>query len=223
MFIYCIGHEQKYNAKWEKEEAFRGLLTSVKGDPKRAYCSACKREMETKRSVLTLHADSDGHHKTVCRLIDPHIITMEQLRGFGSNSIPHQVKEAELKLAGFLAEHSLPFQLMDHLSELLSSVCPDSNIAANIKRKRSKITCIIKNVLGPYFHNGVSTFLQKNPYSLLVDESTDVASMKQLCVVVRYFDDALNKVSARFFSLIDIPIADAATLYDSFRQALEAD
>ena len=73
------------------------------------------------------------------------------------------------------------------------------------------------------FHNGVSTFLQKNPYSLLVDESTDVASMKQLCVVVRYFDDALNRVSARFFSLIDVPIADAATLYDSFRQALKAD
>ena len=100
---------------------------------------------------------------------------------------------------------------------------PDSIIAANIKCKRSKMTCIIKNVLGPYYHNGVAASLQNNPYSLLVDESTDIASMKQLCVVIRYFDDALNRVSSRFFSLIDVPIADATTLYDSFRQELESD
>ena len=112
---------------------------------------------------------------------------------------------------------------MDHLSELLSSVCPDSIIAANIKCKRSKMTCIIKNVLGPYYHNGVAASLQNNPYSLLVDKSTDIASMKQFCVVIRYFDDALNRVSSRFFSLIDVPIADATTLYDSFRQELESD
>ena len=47
--------------------------------------------------------------------------------------------------------------------------------------------------------------------------------MKQLCVVVRYFDDALNRVSFRFFSLIDVPIADVTTPYDSFRQELESD
>ena len=149
--------------------------------------------------------------------------TLEQVSALQTDSIPRKVKEAELKLAGFIAEHNLPFLLMDHLSELLSSVCPDSRIAANVQCKRTKTTCIIKNVLGPLFHNDVATSLQQNPYSLLVDESTDVASMKQLCVVVRYFDDALNRVSTRFFSLIDIPRADAATLYDSFRQELEQD
>ena len=112
---------------------------------------------------------------------------------------------------------------MDHLSELLSSVCPDSPIAANVQCKRTKTTCIIKNVLGPHFHSAVATTLQQNPYSLLVDESTDVASMKQLCVVVRYFDESLNRVSTRFFSLIDVPRADAATLFDSFKHELEED
>lgn len=33
---------------------------------------------------------------------------------------------AELKLIMFLHEHILPFLLMDHLSKLLRSVCPNS-------------------------------------------------------------------------------------------------
>ena len=130
-----------YKATWGKEWAFRGWLQPVKGDPRRAYCSACKRELNAKRSVLTLHAHSNRHNQNVCHLTDPHIINMEQTKGFaaGSNNMQRQVKEAELKLAGFLAEHNLSFQLMDHLSELLSSVCPDSQIAVNINLKKSKL------------------------------------------------------------------------------------
>ena len=91
---------------------------------------------------------------------------------------------------------------MDHLSELLSSVCPESVIAANVQCKRTKSTCIVQNVLRPHFHSEVVNAMQQQPYSLLVDESTDVSTMKQLCVVVvvvRYYDKSMMRVTSRFF------------------------
>ena len=39
------------------------------------------------------------------------------------------VKETELQLAAFISEHNLSFHIMDHFSDLLPKLCPDSNIA----------------------------------------------------------------------------------------------
>ncbi|QQP52717.1 Uncharacterized protein FKW44_004951, partial [Caligus rogercresseyi] len=38
-------------------------------------------------------------------------------------------------------------------------------------------------------------------YSLVIDESTDVAATKQLCVVVRYFSTKLTKIVSSFLGL----------------------
>ena len=47
------------------------------------------------------------------------------------------VKEAELRLAAFISEHNLSFSIMDHFSDLLPKLCPDSRIAASVKCKRA--------------------------------------------------------------------------------------
>lgn len=208
--------------KWEKDALFKGWLKSHK-DPKKAYCSACKREMKAKQSVLALHANSRGHNQNVHQLHDPQLQTLEQLSSVRTANIESKIKEAELKLAGFIAEHNLPFLVMDHLAELLSSVCLDSVIAANVQCKRTKTTCIIQNVLGPHFHSEVVNAVKQQPYSLLVDESTDMSTMKQLCVVVRYYDESLMKVTSRFFSLIDVARGDADTLFEVLKVELDKD
>ena len=40
-----------------------------------------------------------------------------------------QVKKAEIKMATFVVEHNQPFAVMDHLSDLVKVIFPDSNIA----------------------------------------------------------------------------------------------
>ena len=41
-----------------------------------------------------------------------------------------QVKQAEVQVSAFLVEHNLPFQVLDHLSDLVSKAFPDSKIAS---------------------------------------------------------------------------------------------
>lgn len=43
-------------------------------------------------------------------------------------AIEGSVREAEIRMAGFLSEHNLSFNLMDHFSDLLSKLCPDSKV-----------------------------------------------------------------------------------------------
>ena len=93
------------------------------------------------------------------------------------------VKETELWLATFFSEHNLSFKVMDHFSDLLPKLCPDSKIAANFKCKRTKTKCIIANALAPHFHNELVTNLKEAPFSLIIDETTDVSTRKELALV----------------------------------------
>ena len=50
-----------------------------------------------------------------------------------TDSLQEQVKTAEIKMATFVAEHNLPFTVMDHLSDLVKEAFPDSTIASKFK------------------------------------------------------------------------------------------
>lgn len=222
MFYYYKVYSQKYKRKWAKEQIFSGWLKEDKSDPKRALCSCCQKVMKAKRSVLKLHAESQSHKYKVKQLHDPNIRTLEDV-----NCTPmileRQVKEGELKLAAFIVEHNLSFSTMDHLSDLLAGICPDSKVAAGIKCKRTKTTGIVKNIMGPQLHSNLVSILRASCFSLLIDESTDVSAVKQLCLVVRYFDNSVNKVVSKHYALIDVPQADAATLFDKIEYQFNAD
>lgn len=118
----------------------------------------------------------------------------------------------EIRLSAFLAEHHLPFTIMDHLPKLVASVCTDSDIAKHLECGRTKSTSIIKNVLGRHSFENLQTFLQHNKFSLIVDESTDVSTEKHICLVVRR---ALSNytISDDFLALIKLSAADATTIY----------
>lgn len=58
------------------------------------------------------------------------------------------VSIAEIKLVAYFAEHNVPFLGADHLSDLLAETFPDCDMAKNINVKRTKMTAIIKNVIG---------------------------------------------------------------------------
>lgn len=100
-------------------------------------------------------------------------------------------------------------------------MCPDSEIAASIKCKRTKATGIVKHVLGDYFHQSLAATLQKTKFSVIIDETTDVAAVKEMCIITRYFDDDTNKVNSNFFGLIEVPRADAETLFEKLKAHFE--
>ena len=40
-------------------------------------------------------------------------------------SVEGSVCDAEMRMAGFISEHNLSFNIMDHFSDLLPKLCPD--------------------------------------------------------------------------------------------------
>lgn len=102
----------------------------------------------------------------------------------------NKIKEAELKCVMFLHEHNLPFLLMDHLPKLMKSVCPDSQIAADLQVSRTKVTLVTKQCFSPEARENISKKINESvAYSLIMDETTDVATQKSLVLVVRFYDE----------------------------------
>ena len=112
-----------------------------------------------------------------------------------------------MQLASFVSEHNLSFHVTDHFSDLLPKLCPDSKVAAHFKSKCTKTKNIIKNALSPYFYEG--------HFSVIIDETTDVSTCKELAIVTRYYDKELFRVKCQLCELIEVPQADAATLFDA--------
>ncbi|XP_072384804.1 zinc finger BED domain-containing protein 5-like [Diabrotica undecimpunctata] len=133
--------------------------------------------------------------------------------GISSKTQEQEIKEAEIRLAAFIAEHNLPFTAMEHLPNLIKKICPDSKIAEGLACSRTKTSAIVKNVLGRQSFQSTCQELRRMKFSLIVDESTDRSTIKHLCLVVRYVNDN-NNIQDIFLGLIKLTGADAVTLYN---------
>ncbi|XP_011406190.1 PREDICTED: uncharacterized protein LOC105313994 [Amphimedon queenslandica] len=112
---------------------------------------------------------------------------------------------------------------MDHFSDLLVKLCPDSKIAADVKCKRTKTKCIIKNVLAPHFHSKLVDSLKRNTFSLIIDETTDVSTKKELALVTRQYSPELKNVSCSLYELIQLDAGNAEAIFQSICKVLERD
>lgn len=120
------------------------------------------------------------------------------------SSYQTQSKVAEIKLTGFLTEHNISFNSADHLTNLIKSCFPDSKIAQNMSLGRFKATQISKNVIGACAEEEIVSYLKCSKFSLIIDESTDISSVKTLCICVRFFHPKTCKVDTLFWKLIQI-------------------
>ena len=101
---------------------------------------------------------------------------------------------------------------MNHLSDLVTDIFPDSKIASKFSSKHTKTRCIVKNVIATRFRHDIDNILKTTKFSIIIDESTDISSKKQLAIVVRFFCNQRNQVKSKFFKLIDVTKSDATTL-----------
>ena len=137
-------YKQKYNRTWEKDPELRLWIASFKTSPYNAECTVCGKTLTAGLSELRRHAQSKKHQdmfqakkksRSIAEMMGP------------SDTLREDVKIAEMKVATFIVEHNISFQAMDHLSDLLTNIFPDSKIASQFQCKHTKIRSIIKNVL----------------------------------------------------------------------------
>lgn len=187
---------QKYSSHWETE--FKWCQKSLNSNF--PYCRVCNKEIKGNRAHLERHERNALHKKQV--LSKSKVVAVDNLLQKSLVKNANAIKVGELKLAAFVAEHDLSFNVMEHLPKLLRSICKDSEIATGVKCSRTKTTEIITNTIGPYVLNNIVKDLNKTFYSVIIDETTDISTKKCLAVLVRYFKN--NAVVDSFLGLLEL-------------------
>lgn len=194
---------QKYRKEWESLPDFKPWLKGVPEDLLKARCKLCNATMLAELTVLKNHAKGKKHRSffETATTSQPSVSSLfEKAVKKPSDS----VSIAEIKLCGFLAEHNIPFQAMDHLTDLLKDIFQDSITAKAMHVKRTKATGIVKNIIGLSYKEKLARTLKEVKFSILCDESTDVGSVKSSCVVVRFYDKDAAAVDCKFWELYDV-------------------
>lgn len=106
-------------------------------------------------------------------------------------------KKEEARLALFSAAHS-SIRIVDHMGEVINHTHKDDE---KIHLHRTKCSQIIKNVLAPHFSENLKEDLKGQPYSLLIDESTDIAVHKYLGIIIIYYSCTHKKIISTYLDL----------------------
>lgn len=211
-----------FQSSWCEEREFKGWLKTVNGDPHSAFCSACDVVLKCGKSDLQKHASGSKHLKNVKAVKGvPNIANA--FAGGKDNQHKVKVKTAEIALAAVFAEHNVSLQTADHVIEVFKKVAPDSKIIQDATLDRTKCTAIIKNVIAKVETQETVAALQDDrPFSVLVDESTDIAMKKIVCVLVKYIDPVTGRIRTKLLQLVEVDAKDcsAEKLYEAFKKSL---
>ncbi|CAF4956521.1 unnamed protein product [Pieris macdunnoughi] len=85
---------------------------------------------------------------------------------------------------------------------------------------RTKCSQIIKNVLSPHFAENLKEDLKDQPYSLLIDESTDISVHKYLGIIIIYYSCSHKKIMSTFLDLPMLNECDADGIVGTIKATL---
>ncbi|XP_063844717.1 uncharacterized protein LOC135091203 [Scylla paramamosain] len=134
--------QQRYRMEWEIDPAFKPWLQETT-DQYKARCKICNVTMTAelsakKKKKIMQKAKNTSYFK------------------FTTDKYQPPVARVEIKLAGILAAHNVPFKVMGHLSEALRDIFSDSNIAQEFAMKRTKATAVVTNAIGKSYYMWLS-------------------------------------------------------------------
>lgn len=197
---------QKYRQAWENDPNFKHWLGPVKNNPLKAYCKLCDAEISAEITVIKRHRECEKHKRLSAEV------------GYGSNQrtlfqclnkrtidpLQQQIKVAEIRTSAFIAENNLSLRCADFLVKRDQAIYPDSKIAQGISLGRTKATKIVQNVIGQSHSDELAERLKHQKFSVIVDESTDIGTVKTLAICVRLFSTEKQKVEDCFWKLAQI-------------------
>jgi len=110
------------------------------------------------------------------------------------------LKRASLNFAVAITCHSA-IVAVDHLGEIISHNGTGSKLET-IKLHHTKCSHLITEVISPALKSELRNDVQGRKYLLLIDESTDIASPKKVCICIRYPNKQESKIITAFVGLV---------------------
>ena len=195
-------YNKAFQPSWLSEATFKNWLQEFPGNKTKAFCKVCRAEIRAHINDLTKHADSVKHKKNMSAIV-PQQATIGKSK----------VSSFEILLSIYIACHA-SIRSVDHLTDLIKVQIPGiSSIYETIKLHCTKYSALICKAIAPDIFKTIVQDLKWISFSLLINESTDVACIKHLCVCVRYYNLRLNKICTQFRGLIPVSSATAEALY----------
>ncbi|CAG5100547.1 Protein of unknown function [Cotesia congregata] len=109
---------------------------------------------------------------------------------------------AEIKLVLNNAAHG-SLKNIDHLCEMLKDIGKGSQLS-KLRLHRTKCSKIILNVIAPGMLKELLDDLGEESYSILLDESTDVSTMKYMAYCIRYYSKKQKKIVTDFLGFNEL-------------------
>ena len=129
------------------------------------------------------------------------------------------VKEAEIQIAVGIACHSA-ILAVDHLGELMVQHGKGSALG-EMQLHHTKCSQLIKNVVSPSLKRELQKDVEGKGFAVLIDESTDVAAKKNLCICIRYFSEQEMQVATAFVGMIEVVEATGENLFQAVKTGLQ--
>lgn len=213
-------YEHKFQEKWVHDSRFSSWVGKSNYSENKAFCRLCNCELAGSVTQLERHSKTEKHMKNLNSRDKSKKVT-SFFQPSVSSKFEKEVAAAELKLCAFVAEHNLPVAIMDHLPGLIANAAPDSKIASAVKCARTKTTSVFRHVLAANYLKDLVLHLQKNKFSLVIDESTDLSTIKHLVLVARYYDVNIQKTQDKFVCLLEIKDCSAQGIHGSLMSYFE--
>lgn len=188
-----------------------GWLAADKTNDNLAWCRYCRVGLKAHKKDLISHAKTDKHKKSTGWEKSAKATT--PISKIYRPTLAESTKIAELKIAAFIAEHC-SLLTVDHLINILPQLDPSSDPLKNLKLHRTKCSMLIKNVLGPSMLEDLIEEIGDSPFSIIIDESTDLSTQKVLCIMVRFFSHKTKQVVTTFYRVIKVIDCDAKSLHE---------
>lgn len=213
----------KFLDSWTTRPEFKGWLTKhneIRDGHELAFCRICNMTVIAHKSDLIRHL----HSKKYLR-ISKQVSGSKKIDDLVRESpVDVKIRRAVLKLCAMLATNNLPLSLMDTLIPLAKDIFTDSEIVRKLAVRRTKASHCIKNALGNNLANIVFDALRVPGafFSIIMDETTDFSTIKQLAFTVIYFNVESTKVETHFFDMIEVKSGDAISLVKYLTNVIES-
>lgn len=118
-----VQQRRVYRNEWENMPEFRECIRVIPENPARVICTFCNRELDARIDTIQDHLRSGVHRRHFLNRLPDDVNMIDYLNN--DEIIDRKVDRAKLKLAGLIAEHNLPFLLVDCLIPVLKDICDD--------------------------------------------------------------------------------------------------
>ena len=173
--------------------------------PQQAYCRVCRKSLRAHHTDLQAHCTREAHVKRSESVDVKKQATITSTFSTQKDK-GNEKKERDLKLAAYIACHSA-IRSVNHLCDVLKNL--------EFQLRETKCANLIKNVIAPNMLRDLIQDVGDGPYSLIIDESTDVSSCKFLCLCIKYFSKMQNRIITDYLGIIRVDKADSVTLHSA--------